>query len=140
MSKSIKLQNNTYLDSSSIVHNKELLSTKIIHDSGSNDNGSWVRFEDGTMICFGEKELGDINCTSAWGSVYESPVVDFGFYPQKFITRPTLILQQASGGTCYPETLSNSTNEKLGTTWFWRPKADTCRDVIYSFFAIGKWK
>ena len=52
MSKSIKLKENTYWDSTSITHNKELLSTKVINSSGSNSNGSWIKFEDGTMICY----------------------------------------------------------------------------------------
>ena len=51
MSKSIKLKNNKYWDSSSISHNRELLSTKVINSSGSNSYGNWIKFEDGTMIC-----------------------------------------------------------------------------------------
>lgn len=114
--------------------------TTDIVDSGSNANGNWIKYSDGTMICCGEKNLGDVACTSSWGYAYESPVIDFGSYPQTFVEKPSLTLQQSYGGTCYPETLSNSTNEKLGTTWMWRPKSDTCREVIYSFIAIGKWK
>ena len=47
------MKENTYWDSTSITHNKELLSTKIINSSGSNSNGSWIKFEDGTMIEYG---------------------------------------------------------------------------------------
>lgn len=57
MSKSIKLTNDTYLDSTGIAHNQELLSNiinnKTIYDSGNNENGYYTRWNDGTMICRG---------------------------------------------------------------------------------------
>jgi len=141
MSKSIKLKDNNFIDSTGIVHNKELLSTKIIHDSGSNDNGSWVRFEDGTMICWGERSLGSVVCGVSWGYAYETETsINLGSYPQAFIERPILSLNQITGGTCYPEVINNSTNTSLGETWFWRPQKTTCGGVIYGYIAIGKWK
>ena len=50
--KVFKIKNDMFIDSSSIMHNKELLSKIVIHDSGNNSNGSWIRWENGLMICF----------------------------------------------------------------------------------------
>ena len=59
MAKSIKFNDNIYLDTSSISHKKgntrEPLNTYLnsIIESGINENGSYIKFADGTMICYG---------------------------------------------------------------------------------------
>lgn len=65
MSKSIKLSNDTYLDSSSIVYNEEELDnilsdilSKIIKNSGTwSDRSHYIRFNNGMGVCFGSQEI-----------------------------------------------------------------------------------
>ena len=84
MSKSIKLKNNTYWDIDSIRANGK--SIGYIVESGSNDNGSWIKFSDGTMICRGVVTTGDVSFT-AWGSLYQYEVPSVSF-PLSFIDVP----------------------------------------------------
>lgn len=59
MAKSIKFKDNIYLDSTSIIHKKETIRTPLnilldkIIESGSNDNGSYVKFDNGIIIEYG---------------------------------------------------------------------------------------
>ena len=42
-----------------------------IVESGSNDNGNWIKYSDGTMICTKTIDLGtDVNFSTQYGSVY----------------------------------------------------------------------
>lgn len=52
MSKSIKFTNDVYLDTSSVVYGRQKLNTYLasVIESGSNDNGSWIKYSDGTLI------------------------------------------------------------------------------------------
>lgn len=67
MPKSIKLKNDTYLDSKSIVHNKELLSDILnnidIVESGSSVNGSWTKYANGKMVQYHRIIGNQFNCT-----------------------------------------------------------------------------
>ena len=42
-----------------------------IIESGSNSNGSYIKFADGTMICYKEIQVTS-NITNSWGNLYES--------------------------------------------------------------------
>lgn len=142
MSKSIKLNDNTYLDSSGVTHNRVLLSTilesKIIYDSGSNSNGSYIRYTDGTMICYINKAfLVDTNI--AWGNVYESVNVQLGSFPQPFVEKPVVTVSCVGGTTVWVEAL-NATRTSLGSSWFMRPVSTKNVSTELSFIAIGKWK
>ena len=59
--------------------------------SGSNSNGSWIKFADGTMICYGFKNIGG---TTTGGNVDGSLYyVDIGLlhsFPQEFIDIPNV--------------------------------------------------
>ena len=61
-----------------------------VYDSGSNANGSWIRYTDGTMICY---EVGTIyyplNIVTAT-NFYASALITRTF-PQAFISNPSLI-------------------------------------------------
>ena len=52
MSKSIKFTNDVYLDASSVVYGRQKLNNYLasVIESGSNDNGSWIKYSDGTLI------------------------------------------------------------------------------------------
>lgn len=144
MSKSLKFSENNYLDSTSIVHKKELLSNKVIYDSGSNLNGSWIRYEDGTMICY-KTITGTIDITTAWGSLYTSLDLQLGDLPQTFTSLPVIIYSpQTQSGTQYMVTGSNGgdhrTNSSCGDICLVRPLSKTDVQFVIDIIAIGCWK
>lgn len=143
MAKSIKLKNNKYWDSSSISHNRELLSTKVINSSGSNSYGNWIKFEDGTMICTRTITV-TIDCTNSWGSLYYGQNNDKFNFAQSFIEPPILNLQyNATGSLSFiPIVYSNIVIDKDGfkRIEIARPNSATGVTVKVYFIAIGKWK
>lgn len=107
-------------------------------DSGSNENGSWTKWEDGTMICYVNKSfLVDIN--TAWGNVYESAGIQLGSFPQPFIEKPKVTASCVSGTSVWVEAL-NATKTSLGTSWLMRPVSSKNVSTEISFIAIGRWK
>jgi len=143
MAKSIKLKNNKYWDSSSISHNRELLSTKVINSSGSNSYGNWIKFEDGTMICTRTIAV-TIDCTNSWGTLYYGQNNDKFNFAQNFIEPPILNLQYSVTGAMsfIPIVYSGIAIDKDGfkRIEIARPNSVTNVGVKVYFIAIGKWK
>lgn len=143
MAKSIKLKNNKYWDSSSISHNRELLSTKVINSSGSNSYGNWIKFEDGTMICTRTIAV-TIDCTNSWGILYYGQNNDKFNFAQSFIEPPILNLQYSMTGAIsfIPIVYSGIVIDKDGfkKIEIARPNSVTNVGVKVYFIAIGKWK
>lgn len=143
MAKSIKLKNNKYWDSSSISHNRELLSTKVINSSGSNSYGNWIKFEDGTMICTRTIAV-TIDCTNSWGTLYYGQNNDKFNFAQNFIEPPILNLQYSVTGAMsfIPIVYSGIVIDKDGfkRIEIARPNSVTNVGVKVYFIAIGKWK
>ena len=143
MAKSIKLKNNKYWDSSSISHNRELLSTKVINSSGSNSYGNWIKFEDGTMICTRTIAV-TIDCTNSWGILYYGQNNDKFNFAQNFIEPPILNLQYSVTGAMsfIPIVYSGIVIDKDGfkRIEIARPNSVTNVGVKVYFIAIGKWK
>lgn len=118
-----------------------------IVESGSNNNGSWIKFGDGTMICrFTQTIITTVN--TAWGSLYgaKCSVHD---YPQEFINIPeNSINLVANDGGNYAGWIGNNggtddirpTNKNIGEFTILRPT--TVNDAYYKVqvIAIGKWK
>ena len=109
------------------------------YTSGQNANGSWIKFEDGTMICDIIREY-DFTTTKPWGALYESDYINLGNLPQTFIERPT-VTASCVGGTYVLVESFTPTVSTLGSTWFIRPiaQSDTAKTTI-AFIVKGKWK
>ena len=56
---------------------------------GSNSNGYYHKFHDGTLICTKQKEI-STTCNNAWGALYDSSVIDMGNWPMSFVDTPTI--------------------------------------------------
>ena len=57
--------------------------SKII-ESGSNSNGTWIKYDNGIMICY-KNFSGTVKITESWYNLYETSsanALDFGNYPQ----------------------------------------------------------
>ena len=110
-----------------------------IIESGVNSNGYYVKFADGTMICYMNKLYSNINITKAWGSMYETDPINLGNFPANFVNIPTVTATCTGGSTVFIETFRPS-ETSLGASWFARPSALANTETIISFIAIGKWK
>ncbi len=109
-----------------------------IIESGSNTNGSYIKWSDGTMICYKRMDYGEKSITKEWGSFYESDRLTIGNYPQAFIEIPRIFIMDLNYS--FIEKESNSiTKTAWGDFYSTRPVSSTQR-VIIDCFAIGKWK
>ena len=109
--------------------------------SGSNANGSWIKFADGTMICTKKVKFTNVVINTVWGSVYETArKLNFGDYAQEFIEIPNVSITLADGATCFCETFSERTKKSIGNTWLWKPAVEANGTMTFDIIAIGRWK
>lgn len=116
-----------------------------IVESGENAEGSYIKFDDGTMICRGRiTKAGIIN--QEWGSLY---YIAFGDkpYPEPFISPPEVTFactgHRAFFIASYFSTGVNDEHKKQNTPKIegYRAVADTTTwNYEVSYIAIGKWK
>lgn len=115
-----------------------------IVESGSNANGEYIKFSDGTMICNKTIE-GSTDIETAWGSLFVSDDINLGNMPQQFTNRPTIIVDShPKTGTQHFLVGSNSgengSKNHFGYTAICRPNSRKAVYYIFDIFAIGKWK
>lgn len=114
-----------------------------IVESGSNENGNWIKFNDGTMICTRSIEK-QIPCTATWGSLFYGFDSDAYNFAQEFITPPLLYLfaYQRLNSSFW---LSNYYNTIITTTGFYnyaimRPTSADNVALTLNILAVGDWK
>ena len=116
-------------------------------ESGSNNNGSWIKFADGTMICKFTQII-NVAVTNAWGSLYggKFSVHD---YPQEFIDIPEAsITLVANNDGNYGGWIGNNggtddirpTKKNIGEFVILRPTTSSNGNYKVQVIAIGKWK
>ena len=132
--------NNTKINANAIAVKKtdntaDTLDNCVIVDSGSNDNGSWIKWADGTMIC--HKFLAEYSSASLWANGIYYHDISNGNWPQEF----KLILNcQVTNTTnqwwCCIDGVSEAS---AGTTRLIRADSNSQEYNIH-LLAIGKWK
>lgn len=144
LNKKISADTIAFKDSSNNVDTLDnYLNNKTIYDSGSNNNGNWIRFTDGTMICTKTITV-QTEITTPWGSLYESGNINLGDYAQSFIKKPIVSINNcyadnyASG--VFIESLFNITKSNVGDVWLCRPNSRASASYTLDIIAIGKWK
>ena len=116
-------------------------------ENGSNNNGSWIKFADGTMICKFTQII-NVAVTNAWGSLYggKFSVHD---YPQEFIDIPEAsITLVANNDGNYGGWIGNNggtddirpTKKNVGEFVMLRPTTTSNGYYKVQVIAIGKWK
>lgn len=110
-----------------------------IIESGSNSNGSYIKFSDGTMICRKTMSYTNIAINNAWGSLYESnSSLNIGNYAMPFINVPEISITP-----CNPiiiEKFGDATASSFGTFFAVKPKTAEKETFTINCIAIGKWK
>ena len=126
-------------DNLKVLDNSLLLNNVKVVESGSNSNGRWTKWHDGTMICYKNINFGDVAITTAWGSFYET-ASDYscGNYPQAFIETPCISIMPLN--TCFVEKKGNTTATSWGSFWACRPAKYESFSLVVACIAIGKWK
>lgn len=110
-----------------------------IVESGSNENGSWIKWSDGTMEC-NKFISGTTDVTTAWGNLWEGSV-KCGSYPQPFIEKPFTHATSVNGSGCLIQGFGSNQNEStFGTLYITLPSSFSNRNYAINLVAKGKWK
>ena len=133
----VEFQNNTapYINAGNLNNNFQEFNN--IVESGSNSNGNYIKYSDGTMICW-KNLTTQMAINAAYGNLYQnSRVFDF---PQQFIETPVGVCSMFQWGTgaswgCVL-TISTTQITCRGIDAISRD-VGTCK---ISYIAIGKWK
>ena len=108
-------------------------------ESGSNDNGSWIKYSDGTMICYKSTGEIDMNITTPWGSLYEGNI-SVGNFPAEFIETPTISVTPFGSGMLIEQGGIDASKTSWGNITGVRPNSVENVKARFHLMAIGKWK
>lgn len=114
---------------------------KNIIESGENENGSYIKYYDGTMICRGTHTI----ATGTWntaGSLYYYDYKDAISFPQEFIDTDTLSVEISSNNSAFVFWCQGVSFDKSSITNvnLVRTSVANNSNITISYIAIGKWK
>lgn len=112
-------------------------SSGAIFETGTNANGSYVRFGDGTQICFGVVTR-SCATTSALGSLFYGYANSITF-PAGFVGVPAFICQSYSAGVITWDGSGGST-AAIGVPLVMSVTSLPARNYTCNYIAVGKWK
>ena len=114
-----------------------------IVESGSNDNGSWIKYSDGSMICYGSKDV-TFNCSQTWGNLFVGRYEDYISFPQEFIDIPLLQIHTRSTTNASSWLISYDKTTVSKSNFYEvdiaRATANSSVPITITFIAIGRWK
>lgn len=112
-----------------------------IVESGSNANGDYIKYSDGTMICT-KKVTGQANITSAWGNLYDTGdnPLDLGDWAIPFIDVPIVSISfYGANGQWVKGLQISTTKEKVGKISIASATSKKA-NAYYNIIGIGKWR
>lgn len=134
----------TYINKNLYIQDAGYTLGEII-DSGSNSNGKWIKFGDGTMICWNKIYAtgNQLGFTTNYGSIYYPDTAITWTYPISFYSSPRVELtSRFQGGVGGGVNLSSEPGTISSTFYMYYSKSFTfsSNQVSVECFAIGKWK
>ena len=111
-----------------------------IIDSGSNANGSYIKFSDGTLMQWGEATKTITSTTALASGGYRSAGFDFSFPIEFYNTSISVVAMSSGGGIGILLDSSSTTKAKFQASWWTSASNSTSRDGRISWQAIGRWK
>lgn len=132
---------NTKSTSTTSTYSCNYVNDKIIVDSGTNSNGSWIKYGDGTMICHKRQIFSNTPIKNSWGNVVESAKLSLGDFPQEFVGNyPNFFIMPWQA--FFVERAYTASLTSWGSFFAVRPGGASTdgMDVTVSCFAIGRWK
>nr|UVX48968.1 MAG: hypothetical protein [Bacteriophage sp.] len=110
-----------------------------IVESGSNNDGKWIKYSDGRLITM-HKVTRTLARTSAWGNMYESTTqADLGNYPMAFKDIPFVYVTLHEVNALL-EAVQFSSANNAGKVYILAPTLSESADYTFQVLAIGRWK
>lgn len=117
-----------------------------IVESGSNENGNWIKYADGTMICTNRYFIQTKgNTTTQSGALYVSSEIQGKSFPVSFISRPEIFFnfENATWGDkniISIKTIEYPTSSVAPSIQLVSTISSTNTAINFEYLAIGKWK
>lgn len=111
-----------------------------IIDSGSNANGNYIKFADGTLICT-KTATETFSSLSAWGALYDGTFA-LGDWAETFITTPIVEVTPINSSG-FVEAVRDASTTSAGRLTIARPTQVSSTNPwapTVSILAIGRWK
>ena len=102
--------------------------------SGSNANGGYLKFANGTMVCYGTASH-TAQITTAYNSMYYDSTQRAATFPVSFYAAPSV---SAGGYDCF--VVSTGATTSAATYWIYRVSSDTDFPIKIQWTAWGRWK
>jgi hypothetical protein len=113
-------------------------------ESGSNGNGNWVKFPDGTMICTKLATITAVPVTTITTGIYRTTSqVALGDFAQAFIDVPyisALPMQQSNFSWCGGFNSVSTTSAGMSYIMIHTGSTPASYTGVISITAIGRWK
>jgi len=121
--------------------NIEIEASGDIEEIGSNTNGSYIKYKNGILICYGtfSKSIANSNYVN-WGSIKTYNMTNVHTFPISFISKPICIVQTVSNSATNWVTWSDTSSTQITGMGVTRPDAPGNATVSYKYYAIGTWK
>ena len=105
---------------------------------GSSASGKYIKFDDGTMICYNRLVVNGLAITAGWGSWFISALLSYTF-PATFLDNPIVSVNVESTTGDIAVWLHQATTPTGFNGRFARGAAATFNSIV-SWKAIGRWK
>lgn len=105
---------------------------------GSNDNGNYIKYYDGTLICYADK-YATSSLFDYWGQLKRGQVTVT--FPQTFISTPSVNVGLINAETFAQLSIAADGITTSGfTAKVFKPNAASSIGVNFNYISIGKWK
>lgn len=106
--------------------------------SGTNANGTWIQFQDGTMICTKAVDA-SVTFNTSYGGWFETSVpVLFGDWAKPFTATPVISVT-VGGAMALLESVNGTSATAAGNGYAIKPIGVTQTNV-FNIMGIGRWK
>ena len=107
--------------------------------TGSNANGYYIKFADGTMICYGRKYLNTLAITGAWGGLFISAALSTA-YPVAFVGSPASLSVNMENTTGDIAVWLNGLSSNTSFTGYFSRGQSGTFNCTMAWMAVGRWK
>ena len=116
-----------------------LVSNSIIVEQGSNENGEYIRWENGLQVCWGSVDIGPIN--AAFGNAYISAPARWD-YPSLFSAHPSVsgVVMLKEGSALAAHISGDGVMYTNRFHFYGTRSSSSSNDYIAYLLAIGRWK
>lgn len=114
-----------------------------IVESGSNANGTYVKYSDGRMECYKRVTQKNVKLTGTWYGLYineNDTTVDLGNYAATFIEEPIVNITYMGGNGCWIINNNYHSASSPGKVQLCTVSSRTIGTCILDVTAKGKWK